>query len=237
MGMVDRYKKSGGFVQLIQIIETCNIKKREQFMNIITEESPQWAEAINQKCITFDKIITWKTEIILDIMASVNLLSFSTALKALTPEKLETFFQKISHQDRKKIEMSMQESTPSPNEISASVVKVITETRALFIQGTLKADRVDPQLAIPDGFEAMLDRNEYNKIPDGNTLSFDGPGQSLNFNINNSSVSTSNNGSAAANADVEKLQKKLTLLSKEVQTLRSENQVMREKLDRIKRIA
>lgn len=237
MGMVDRYKKSGGFVQLIQIIETCNIKKREQFMNIITDESPQWAEAINQKCITFDKIINWKTEIILDIMASVNLLAFSTALKGLPPEKLEVFFQKISHQDRKKIETSMQESSPSPNEISASIVKVITETRALFIQGTLKADRVDPQLAIPDGFEAILDRNEYNKMPDGNTLSFEGPGQALSFNINNGGGNMASANTGASSADLDRLQKKVTLLSKEVQALRSENQIMREKLDRIKRIA
>src|SRR4051812_45992355 len=103
MAMVDRYKKSGGFVQLIQVIETCSPKKREQFMTIITEESPTWAEALIQKSISFEKILGWKAEVLLEILASVNLLSFSAALKSLSPEALEAFLQKLSHQERKKL--------------------------------------------------------------------------------------------------------------------------------------
>lgn len=227
MAMVDRYKKAGGFVQLVQVIETCNQKKREQFMNIITEESPIWADALNQKCITFDKIINWKPEVILDIIASVNTLAFSAALKSLSTENLDTFLQKLSHQDRKKIELSMQEMNPSANEISASVMKVISETRTLLVQGALKADRIDSQLVIPDDFEANLEKNEQSRQA-GTTLTFDSP--NLNFG-----------GGAAAGgvaaADVDKLQKKLVLLSKEVQILKQENQVMKDKLDKIKKIA
>lgn len=233
MGMVDRYKKAGGFLQLVQVIETCGVKKREQFMNIIVVENPGWADALNQKCISFDKIINWKAEVILEIVASVNTLSFSTALKSLSTEQLENFFLKISHQDRKKFEVSMQESATNPNEISASVVKVISETRSLFVQGSLKADKVDASLAIPDGFEAQLDKNEQNR-ESGTILSFDGP--ALNFNVG-SAGSASNGASSAVGGDVEKLQKRLTLLTREVQTLKNENQVMKDKLEKIKKIA
>lgn len=225
MGMVDRYKKSGGFVQLVQVIETCNSKKREQFMGIISEENPEWAEALNQKAISFDKIISWKPEVILDIVASVNMLSFSAALKSLAPEQLESFLQKLSHQDRRKMETSMQEGNSSPNEISASVIKVISETRGLLVQGVLKADRVDPQLVIPDDFESTLDKSgKAGGRNDAVVLSFDGPP-----NVN--AVG------ANASAEIDKLQKRLVLLSKEVQSLRSENQVMKDKLEKIKKIA
>ena len=223
MAMVDRYKKSGGFLQLVQVIETCNQKKREQFMNIITEESPNWAEALNQKCITFDKIISWKPEVILDIIASVNTLSFSAALKSLNAEQLEIFLQKLSHQDRKKMELAMQEGNPNPNEIFSSVLKVISETRALMVQGTVKAERVDTNLVIPEEFESMLEKNEQSRQA-SSPLNFDGP---------------SFGGGAGANSTVEvdKMQKKLVLMSKEIQMLKQENQVMKDKLDKIKKIA
>jgi hypothetical protein len=191
-------------------------------MNIITEESPNWAEALNQKCITFDKIISWKAEVILDIMASVNTLAFSAALKSLTPENLDLFLQKLSHQDRKKIELAMQESNPNPNEIFSSVLKVISETRMLMVQGALKAEKIDPNLVIPEEFESMLEKNEQSRQASA-PLNFDGP--SLNFGGGNASV------------EVDKLQKKLVLLSKEVQMLKQENQVMKDKLDKIKKIA
>lgn len=223
MAMVDRYKKSGGFLQLVQVIETCNQKKREQFMNIITEESPNWAEALNQKCITFDKIISWKPEVILDIIASVNTLSFSAALKSLNAEQLEIFLQKLSHQDRKKMELAMQESNPNPNEIFSSVLKVISETRGLMVQGTLKAERVDANLVIPEEFESMLEKNEQSRQA-SSPLNFDGP-------------AFGGSPGATPTVEVDKLQKKLVLMSKELQVLKQENQVMKDKLDKIKKIA
>lgn len=193
-------------------------------MGIISEENPEWAEALTQKALSFDKIISWKAEVILDIVASVNMLSFSAALKSLTPEQLESFLQKLSHQDRRKMESSMQESNPSPNEISASVIKVISETRGLLVQGVLKADRVDPQLVIPDDFESTLDKSKSGAKQEAVVLSFDGP-PNLNAVGANASV------------EIDKLQKRLVLLSKEVQTLRSENQLMKDKLEKIKKIA
>ncbi|WP_158320351.1 FliG C-terminal domain-containing protein [Pseudobdellovibrio exovorus] len=222
--MVDRYKKPGGFVQLVQVIETCNAKKREQFMNIIAEENPEWAEALTQKSISFDKIVSWSPEVILEIMASVNQLAFSVALKSLAPEHLETFIQKLSPQDRRKIEMTLQEMNPTPNEIGASVMKVISETRGLLVQGSIKAEKIDPQLVIPDEFEAKLGKSARLEAA---ALSFEGP---------STVVSTAANG-AVATAEIEKLQKRLILLSKEVQILKNENQVMKDKLEKIKKIA
>lgn len=229
MGMVDRYKKSGGFVQLVQVIETCSPKKREQFMGMITDENPEWAEALKEKCLTFDKIINWKPEVILDVAAAVNPLAFTTALRSLNNEQLEEFFKKVSPQDRKKFEMAMQESNPSPNEISASVMKVISETRNMFIQGTLKVDKVDPALVIPDGFESKLGKTEQTRQT-GESLSFDLP----TINVN---MPAANSNGMVPQAEVEKIQKKLVMLNREIQNLKAENQLMKDKLEKIKKIA
>lgn len=227
MAMVDRYKKSGGFVQLIQVIETCSPKKREQFMTIISDESPAWAEALNQKSISFEKILSWKSEVLLEVLAVVNPLAFSAALKSLTPEALDAFFQKLSHQEKRKIETLMQENSQDANGIASSVMKVISETRALLVQGTLKADKIDANLVIPEEFESLLEKGDQSKQA-GAVLSFEGP----------SSASAIGNGNpAAATAEIDKLQKKLLLMSKELQSLKQENIVMKDKLEKIKKIA
>ncbi len=221
MSMVDRYKKSGGFLQLVQVIETCATKKREQFMSIISEESPLWAEALNQKCLSFDKIISWKPEIILEILAAVNLLSFATALKGLEKPQLEEFLAKLSHQEKKRIETQMLELNPNPNEISSSMMKVVSETRNLLSSNALKADKIDQALVIPDEFESKLEKKDKGVDLAARVL----------HEVSAGTVSGGNN------ADLDKLQKKLILLSKEMQIMKQENILMKDKLDKIKKIA
>lgn len=229
MSMVDRYKKSGGFLQLVQVIETCGKIKREQFMKIITDESPGWAEALNQKCLSFDKIISWSPEVLLEILATVNPLTFATAIKGLEKEKQDAFLAKLSHQEKRRLEGKMLEGGGSPNEISSSMMKVVSETRLMLASNALKADRIDPNLVIPDEFESKLERKGTSS------------GASAAADILNDIAVPSAGGppltGAASNAEIDKLQKKLILISRELQTMRVENIMMKDKLEKIKKIA
>lgn len=229
MAMVDRYKKNGGFVQLLQVLETCGTKKREQFMGIIAQESPKWAEAINQKMISFDRIISWSPEVMLEILATVNKLAFVTALKSLSPEQLEKFLSTLPGQERRKLEMSMQEINSGPNEISASIMKIITETRAMFISGSLKYDKVDATLSIPENFEE--------KLMKGDTGSSNFEAIEAEVHSIQSALNHAQNGGSVSPADLKKVQKKIFLLNKELTTLKQENTVLKEKLDKIRKIA
>jgi len=237
MAMVDRYRKAGGFVQLLQVIETCGPKKREQFMGIISQESPNWAEAINQKSLNYEKILSWPPEFLLEVV-TVNMLSFATALKGLQPVQLTTFLSKFAHHDKGKIEKAMVDLSPGIPEISASQMKVITDTRNLMISGALKAEKIDPNLVIPHEFEATLQKGGSSSISSGGGADTSSSGSAavndivaaaLNHNANSTSTTTA--------AEVEKLQKKLTLLSREFQTLKQENLILKDKLDKIKKIA
>ena len=40
MSMIDRYKKKGGFLQLLNLLETTGGEKREKFLKMIAEENP-----------------------------------------------------------------------------------------------------------------------------------------------------------------------------------------------------
>lgn len=232
MAMVDRYKKSGGFVQLLQVIETCGPKKREQFMGIISQESPNWAEAINQKSLNYEKILSWGPEFLLEIV-TVNMLSFATALKGLPPDQLSAFLGKFAHQDKGKIERAMLDINPNPAEISASQMKVITDTRGLLISGALKADKIDVSLVIPHEFEVTLQKGGSG----GGEASSGGGSAAVNEIVSAALNHNANGATASTVAEVDKLQKKLALLSKEFQVLKQENFILKDKLEKIKKIA
>lgn len=274
--MVDRYKKSGGFIQLLQVIETCAPKKREQFMTIIANETPKWAEAINEKMLSYEKILAWKPEALMEITAQVNGLALVTSLKSLNDEQLKAFMDKLSHQEKRKIEQQLIDIKPDANQISSCVVKVVSETRNLFISGTLKYDKVDPSLAIPEGIENKIDNGSLNSAttmrpkstitntesvsPSANTenaasgFSDASPvPSSVNFNTNshNSGANSSNANTSSANVndnyaqaiaastagDTDHLRRKVIELTQQLNTLKKENLLMKDKLDKIKKIA
>lgn len=226
MAMVDRYKKSGGFIQLLQVIETCGPKKREQFMKIINEETPKWGEAIEAKMLSFDRILSWKPEGIMEITAQVNPLAFGTALKSLPQEKFDAFAAKLGPNERRKFEQMYKEGSPAPNEISACLMKVINETRLLFASGTLKFDKIDPDLAIPDEFESKLEKG-------GGATS--GGNRTAEDVVKEASASS---GIQLGNPnEVDSLRRKIVELNNVVTALKRDNVVMKDKLDKIKKIA
>ena len=241
--MVDRYKKANGFLQLLKVIETCGPKKREQFMTVIRAESPSWAEALESRIITFDKILSWKPEAILEVMAQINQLAMVTALKSLTPEAYTKFLEKMSHIEKAKIERQYKETNPNPGEINACVMKILTETRELFTKGSLKYDKIDPTLSIPDDFEILLDRGGpiLSVVPNSATTASAGPALSESGKLIKTSVpppmeinTTVNVGNGV---DMEALKKKVIELSQQLNLVKKENMVLRDRLDRIRKIA
>jgi FliG C-terminal domain len=156
MAMVDRYRKSGGFNELLKVLETCNAKKREQIMGIIHSETPEWALAIEQKSISFSMIISWEPSVLLDIISFIPTLQLAIAFKSLPPNEYEQLLQKLSPQERRKIEIVVNEIKPNPADLVSGVFKVVGEVRDLIAKGVVKVERFDPNLHIPNNFEASL---------------------------------------------------------------------------------
>ena len=233
--MVDRYKKAGGFIQLLQVIETCGPKKREQFMKIIREETPKWAEAIDAKMITFEKILSWSPEAIMEINANLNILTFGTALKALPEEQFQKFAEKLGPIEGRKFEKVYQEGTPSPSEISSCVVKLLNETRLMFVSNKLKYEKVDPLLDVPEDFEHHLEKGV---VKPGKS---DGVSTATGLSVVNqviAAVSMQPTGNMLGNPnEVDSLRRKIVELNQQVQLLKKDNLFMKDKLDKIKKIA
>lgn len=235
--MLDRYKKQNGFNQLLNLIETSGKQKQEQFLNLIKAESPLWEETIRRKLLSVDKILSWEGAYLSEIFTRVQPLTLATALRDLPKDRYESVMSCLSMGDRRKIQQVIDETKPTPAEVSTCMMKLISETRGMIKDGILKMDKVDPELAVPEDIEERLASGSVGmpKVEASGSSS--------------ATVAASPAGEAPADAgglrfelradsgDTEHLKKKVNQLVAENTSLKHEVAVLRGKLEQIKKIA
>ena len=104
MSILSRYKKTGGFSQLLNLIETCGLKKRENLLKIIDQESSVWADEIKAKMVTIDKVFTWPDDEIMEIFASVQDVTLALSFQVLEVERREELLELVDHKTRRSLE-------------------------------------------------------------------------------------------------------------------------------------
>lgn len=231
MGMLDRYKKKGGFVQLLQLIETSGKQKQEQFLGLIGQESPIWEETIRKKTITLDKVLNWNPAYLAEVFSRIHILTLASAFHGYAEDKIAIVFKAISATDQRKFQMTMQEINPTPAEKATSQMKILSETRAMIAQGIIKLDKVDPELMISENIEEKLAEAGYNSVVNSapsateTELKFD----KVEFK-SDTKIDTSKE-------EIEFLKKKVNQLVNENNMLKHELSVVRNKLEQIRKIA
>ncbi len=231
MSMIDRYKKSGGFLQLLQVLETCGPQKKEKFLKLIQEESPVWAEALEKKMLSMERIFKWDANTIAEIMVRMPEVTLAVALKGFSKEQVETIFKTFSASQKRRIEDLSSEKNPNPGEIAAAFMKIMEEIRAMVKNGYLRFDKFDPDLIVPDGIEEKLGGGGS---PVANKDSDDF--SSLMLETAQQAVAQAQTSGADREA-VEKLSSKILVLSEENKRLHKELKVLKEKLEQIRKIA
>lgn len=234
--MLDRYKKKNGFIQLLTLIETSGKQKQEQFLNLIGQESKSWELGIRKYMFAMDRILGWDVQCRAEIFSRVQPLTLSTVLHGMVPEQVEAMLSCMSISDKRKIIGMIGERNPTPAEKMTCVLKMISEVRAVSLGGIIKLDKVDPEMAIPENIEEILNQQHLNgpvsveieekKTEDvKETLNFDGPKQEAS-------------GSARHHSEeVDFLKKKVNHLIAENNTLKHDLNLYRNKLEQIKKIA
>lgn len=156
MGMLDRYRKTGGFVQLVSLIEALLPSKQEKFLNMILEEDPIWYEAVKMKMLTVEKIFSWSDNTVSEIVRRLPTKSLASALKGLKPEHNAKAFCLMSNSEKRKVEDEMSGLSDNPAEAMANVQKLIETTRKMIQETDLRLDGFAPDLVIEEGIEAKL---------------------------------------------------------------------------------
>jgi len=262
MSMIDRYRKKGGFVQLLNLIETTGKDKQEKFLKMIGDESPIWESEVRKRLLTVDKVLGWNPTYLAEIFPRVAPIQLAMLVGGLPPDKAEKFMTVLTYKEKRYVEETLKDKKPSPGETSSGLMKLFSEIRKMEAEGSLKFEKFDPDMVIPEEIEEKLgkgvavfqmtplspsaDHSHQNQSsPSGNHSS----GHSANGHTNGSHSSTSPSGGVVAASpsaggvptnlaeELTTLRRKLVQLTQENHKLQQDNTTMKEKLDQIKKIA
>lgn len=156
MGMIDRYRKKGGFLQLLQLIETTDAAKREKFLKMIHDEDKVWGNAVSEKMLSMDKIFAWDANAIGEIMVRLPELTLAVALHGMDKTREEIVLRTFSSGQKRRIHEAYSTKKPNPNEINSAFIKIIEEVRGMVKSGALRFEKLDPALSITPEFEDGL---------------------------------------------------------------------------------
>lgn len=226
MGMLDRYKKKGGFAQLLQLLETSPVAKREQFLGLIAGESPRWEEALRRRILTINRVYSWDPQYLVEIFSRVPPLTLASSLHGNPPEQVESVLSCLPPISKRKIQSMMEEIQPTAAEKSTSIFKLLSEVRGFISQGIIRLEKVDPDFLIPENIEETLNMS-------GGSVSK----AELESAIKGELKSESSGENPDLQHEVEFLRKKIGHFSSEIAALKNENSILKDKLAQIKKIA
>ena len=224
MSMIERYKKKGGFVQLLNLIETSGKEKQEKFLKLIADESPDWELEIRKKMLTLEKVSSWNPSQLMEITPRIPATHLTMIAGGLKAERLDNFLSALQFRERKIVEDSLKEKTPTPSEVSTGVVKLFSEIRKMAQDGVLKFEKIDPSMVIPDNIEESLD---------GGGLRL----AALTIDKESNPAPPPAGTPPSLAEELGQLRRKIIQLSSENQRLLTENKNLRDKLEQIKKIA
>lgn len=156
MSMIDRYKKKGGFGQLLNLMETCGTQKQEKFLKMIEEEDVAWADAVKTKMLSVKVIFSWDDNTVAEIAGTLNDMTISIATFGMDAAIKEKILKTLNHSRRRKVEEDISSRKPEVAEISTAYVHILTHVRKMIQDGFLHLEKIDPLMVVNSEFEDKL---------------------------------------------------------------------------------
>lgn len=244
MGHLDRYKKPGGFQQLLSLIESFAAQKQEKFLGLVEAENPTWGKALRDKLITVPRILNWPPATLAEIVPKMNINILSIALHGLSKEEVERFLSGLPAGEKRKITNEYEVVKPQPNEIAATHVKLIEMVRRMVSEGELRLEVVDPGAIVNEKTEEqLLQASTFvrGESQDQETVSSEPPGAERTLELVKEAVKEAGAGArvdhSKLTAEVKSLQALLVSIQKENKSLKAEVKLLKDKLEAIRKIA
>lgn len=232
MSMISRYKRPGGFVQLLSLIETSSQAKKDRFLEIIRNESAAWAEAIEKHSLSLERIFSWSDDTVVEVFKTLPLRNMACALKGISDDNRQRVMNYMSHSEKRKIEDEMGSLNSNPEEFNGTLIKLLELARKMISDGQIRLEKVDPELEIPEDMEERLQKQ-------GGAA---GQSPKSTFEERKSehvqeAISKTQGANSVNSPEVLNLQRIAQALTKENKVLKDENKVLKEKLEQIRKIA
>lgn len=231
MAMLTRYKKTGGFIQLLKLIETCGPKKQEQLLTMVENEDPRWSRAIKDKMLSIEKIFSWDETVLAEVVVRVQELSLGVALHGLSDEDWAKASKMLSHSQIRRIEDFKNSKQPSPAEISTAYVKIIEEVREMISKKQLNPENFDKDIFVPEDIEEKLSNQAFSttQTASSDSQATTSEGTVLDFSKAEQKPKAESTNSA-------QLQNEVAFLRKENAHLKQELNSLKNKMMQLKKI-
>lgn len=226
MSLLVRYQKPGGYTQLLALLEGFGQEKRKKFLELIREESPAWADSIEGHVLSLPKIMKWDPDSQREVFSRLKSLTLATALHGLEPADRDKITSCLTASQKREVRDHFEASKPTPAEVATIFMKIIAEVRAMEEQGTIRFEKVDPSLTIPDKIEEKLGKGQASPLKDLE------PSPEA---LKELKEQTANVAGPSA-FDHEKLKQTVAILQKEILNLRQENAGYRARLEKIQEL-
>lgn len=238
MSMLTRYKKAGGFKQLLNLLETCGPQKQEKFLELIDQEDPRWGAALRKKMVDIPRIFSWKDEVLAEIAIRLQELTLGTALHGFDQTQRGRLLKMFSPSQKRKIDDVFSSRNPTPPEISTMMMKIIEHVRSMITDGSLRVQDFDPDLVIDSSIEENISKEAITTIEAVDSTIQTEDGTTLNFHLDDAgeAVPAMKSGEASSK-DAEMLRMKVNTLLGENKKLKTQIKGLQDRLDQIKRIA
>ena len=251
--MLDRYKKTGGFNQLLTLLETCGAQKQQKFLEIIRQEDPRWADALVAKLIDLQRVLTWTDSAIAEVTGAMLDINVAAIITSLPEDQAARLIGTLSHLKRRKVVDLVESQKPSAAEVATSLNKLYETIRKLTQDGILRLDKVDPMMFVDEDIEDRLKQGKsiVGVLSAADSLAkmvASSHSSHMNVDIPHLQVVTSMDQPHAephrGGRDPSVYEQENLLLKKRVQLLQQENQALRQdlanvqaRLDQIKKLA
>ncbi len=239
MSTLSRYQKSGGFNQLLQLIETCGKAKQDNFLTMIEAEDSRWSQALKERLLTIDKIMSWDESVLAEIAARLQPLTLGTLLHGIKKEEGAKLLKTFTQAQKRIIDDVFSAKKPEASEINSAYLKVLQEVRYMITHNYIRLEKFAPEMMIPEDIEDKLGKSA------GGYFSNAGQAATQSTHAATAAAPTRrahvSPSEALANhtapEELTNLRHLVNQLSQENETLKAELRMTREKLAQIKKIA
>jgi flagellar motor switch protein FliG len=138
--MLDRYKKGGGILELVKLIEESGEPKRSQLLNMIRTEDPQFAAQVEGKLFSYESLRTQPEGTLAEVIAGTPPKFVALSLVGETPEFVALCEKCLgkSFNDYKMEKESIASAPPAPQLIESARRKLVATARKLESEGRIK---------------------------------------------------------------------------------------------------
>jgi flagellar motor switch protein FliG len=146
--MLNRFRKKGGFLQLVQLIETTEVSKQKNLLHLVGQEDPGWAHLVRTKTLSTQRIFSWSTDVLYKILPELHIQQLAVLYVTGNDERRAKILASIpSLLVRQVQDFSITSEVAEAQRFSAEI-KLIQLVRNMHSEGALDFNRFDPSLVI-----------------------------------------------------------------------------------------